>query len=197
MERSSVAQSFVLASLIALLVACGGATQPGGDTGTDGFAGADGTGGGDATSGDTGTATDTGTGSDVSMQPDGPLACAPGVSCVGFPTTGFPTNASAVANCAGMVHRTDCCGARRVIGINHGSRTTLCPAEAACVAQYPSPANCTNNVITTDTGETTMNLDQVRVRCVDMSGGTCTCQTFVCMTDACRTTSVVIGSCGG
>jgi hypothetical protein len=94
-----------------------------------------------------------------------------------------------------MSHQTDCCGARRIFGINHGSRTTLCPAEVTCRAQYPA-ANCSSNTITTDTGETTTILDQVRVRCVNADGGTCTCETFVCTTDACRATSGAIGSCG-
>jgi hypothetical protein len=127
---------------------------------------------------------------------DGALVCSPGNECTGFPTSGYPTNATAVTNCAGMTHQTDCCGARRVFGINHGARTTLCPAETTCRAQYPAQATCGTTTITTDTGETTTIIDNVRVRCVNPSGGTCTCETFVCTTDACRATSDPIGTCG-
>lgn len=145
------------------------------------------------------TGTDMGsTGTDMGiLLGDGAVMCSPGVMCLGFPTSGFPTDASAVDYCAGHTHQTDCCGARRVFGINHGARTTLCPAETACRTQYMTPAGCTDTTITADTGETTMVPDQVRVRCDPASpSGTCQCQTFVCMTDACRATSRPIGTCG-
>src|SRR5262245_47424657 len=56
-----------------------------------------------------------------SVDDAGPLMCGAGVECAGFPTSGYPTNASSVDNCVGMTHQTDCCGARRVFGINHGA----------------------------------------------------------------------------
>jgi hypothetical protein len=133
---------------------------------------------------------------ETAFSPDGALVCSAGNECTGFPTTGYPTNATAVANCAGMTHQTDCCGARRIFGINHGARTTLCPAETTCKAQYPAQATCSNTTITTDTGQTTTMIDQVRVRCVNPSAGTCTCETFVCTDAACLATSGPVGSCG-
>ncbi len=170
----------------------GGASAMGGSGGT----GVGGAAGGDAAANSAGGSdASANSAPDSSFLPEGAVTCGPGAECTGFPTSGFPRDATAVSNCAGMSHRTDCCGALRVFGINHGSRTTLCPAETTCRAQYPAPS-CTSNTITTDTGETTTTLDQVRVRCTDPNGGTCTCQTFVCTTDACRASSVAVGSCG-
>lgn len=125
-------------------------------------------------------------------------ACAPGVSCQGFPTSGYATGGTTVDNCAGMTHQTDCCGARKVFGINHGERAKLCIAEAVvCVPQYMQNASCSDTTITTDTGETSTRIDRVRVRCNPAVLGSCECQTFVCNSEICRVSSQPIGSCGG
>ncbi len=125
-------------------------------------------------------------------------ACAPGVSCQGFPTSGYATAGTTVDNCAGMTHQTDCCGARKVFGINHGERAKLCIAEAVvCVPQYMQNASCSDTAITTDTGETSTRIDRVRVRCNPAVLGSCECQTFVCNSEVCRDSSRPIGSCGG
>jgi hypothetical protein len=124
-------------------------------------------------------------------------ACTPGLSCQGFPTNGYATNGATVDNCAGMTHQTDCCGARKVFGINHGERTKLCAAEAICRTQYMQNASCTNTTITADTGDTSNKIDNIRVRCNPAVLGSCECQTFVCNSDACRPGSRPVGSCGG
>jgi hypothetical protein len=163
----------------------------GGDASAAGGAGEDAAAGSAGSGGDSADAA-----ADTGFLPEGATTCSLGQECTGFPTSGFPRNATAVNNCAGMSHQTDCCGSLLIFGINHGSRTTLCPAETACRAQYPNPAGCDSKTIKTDTGETTTNPNDVRVRCVNPSSGTCTCETFVCTKDACRATSVAVGSCG-
>ena len=67
---------------------------------------------------------------------------------------------------------------------------------------YP-PASCMDNTITTDTGETTTRLQDVRLRLVDPTpcgfdpSVTCyTCETFVCTMDSCRSAPGVNGGCG-
>lgn len=126
---------------------------------------------------------------------DSPPACLAAGACSGFPSS-FINDATAVANCAGATHQINCCGARRVFGINHGERTTFCPAEATCRSAYPATPGCSDATLTTDTGETTTDPNAVRVRCVNPSGGKCTCQTFVCADATCMATSVPTGSCG-
>lgn len=119
-------------------------------------------------------------------------------SCAGIECTGFaavlaaaPRGATSLDNCVIQLHQTDCCGATAAYGINHGARTTLCPAEATCVAGYPDPV-CTNDTITTDTGETTTVADDVRLRLT--AGGIC--ETFVCTTGSCRSAPGIAGGCG-
>lgn len=126
---------------------------------------------------------------------DSTPACLAEGACTGFPSS-FINDATAVANCAGATHQTNCCGARRVFGINHGERTTFCPAETTCRSAYPATPGCTDATLTTDTGETTTDPNAVRVRCVSPSGGKCTCQTFVCADATCLATSVATGTCG-
>jgi hypothetical protein len=121
-------------------------------------------------------------------------ACLAAGACAGFPTS-FVNDATDVANCAGAEHEINCCGARRIFGINHGVRTTFCPAETTCRSAYPAAPGCTDATITTDTGETTTDVTKVRVRCVSPSGGKCTCQTFLCADATCAATSVPIGAC--
>jgi hypothetical protein len=121
-------------------------------------------------------------------------ACLAAGACAGFPSS-FVNDATDVANCAGAEHEINCCGARRIFGINHGVRTTFCPAETTCRSAYPAAPGCTDATITTDTGETTTDVTKVRVRCVSPSGGKCTCQTFLCADATCAATSVPIGAC--
>ena len=141
---------------------------------------------------------------------DGGLACAMGVECTNFAAAlaasargaagGTPD--AALANCVIQMHRLDCCGAQAAYGINHGSRTTLCPAECSCDAMYTVPATCSSNTITTDTGATTSNMSLVRIRVVNptsCSFGTCyTCQTFVCAAGdpTCASAPGIAGGCG-
>jgi hypothetical protein len=165
----------------------GGAGVAGGDGATAG--GGNATGGGGAAAG----------GGDAAPDGDGALVCAAGVECTSFAAVlaAAPRDASDIANCAAQVHQLDCCGARAVYGINHGARTTLCPAETACVAQYASPAGCTSTTITADSGETTTSMADVRLRCVAQDGSAnCRCETFVCTAGACLSAPGVTGGCG-
>jgi hypothetical protein len=117
------------------------------------------------------------------LRDTGPV-CVPGVECAGWSST---------------------LGAapRDALGINHGERATLCAAETSCDAMYP-PATCSDDNITTDTGETTRNANNVRLRvvnprpCPGSIAGTCyTCETFVCTSDPCRSAPGIAGGCGG
>lgn len=140
--------------------------------------------------------------------PDGALVCVAGVECTGYSAAlalaargaAGDTPAAALANCVIQLHRSDCCGATDANAINHGSRSDLCAAEASCSAQYPQSPGCTDTTITTDTGETTTNRDDVRLRVVSptsCSFGTCyTCETFVCTDPSCRTAPGIAGGCG-
>jgi hypothetical protein len=108
-----------------------------------------------------------------------------------------PRDATNLSNCVIQIHELDCCGARAAYGINHGARTTLCPAESTCAASYATPPPCNDTTIKTDTGETTSNEANVKLRCVPIAAGaTCKCETFVCMNDACRTAPGIAGGCG-
>jgi hypothetical protein len=147
---------------------------------------------------DTGGASDD-AGSDVGPTtfPDGGIMCLPGVECLGWDAAITAASRGAAgdsvdaarANCVVQMHQTDCCGAMRAYGVNHGSRTDLCNAEDACQMMYPSGASCSSDLITTDTGETTTDASLVRVRAVrpmSCSFGTCyDCETFLCMDSTC------------
>jgi hypothetical protein len=128
----------------------------------------------------------------------GPLAES-GAACAGMACSGWATALSAASslrgaagasadqalmNCVIQLHQSDCCGARRAYGFNHAARTQLCTAESSCPMTYPRTPGCTNSTITTDTGETTTNPNEVRLRVVNPMScayGTCyTCETFVC-----------------
>jgi len=188
------------------------------DSGTvvDGGAGVDAGSGTDA-GGDGGTpGADAGVDSGVSdagsdagpLLPDGALMCSPGVECTNYGAAlaasargaagGTPD--AALANCVIQMHQADCCGAMHANGINHGSRTTLCPAECMCEAMYPRPAGCSSTTITTYTGETTTTMSEVRLRVVNpmsCSFGTCyTCETFVCRDASCASAPGIAGGCG-
>jgi hypothetical protein len=129
---------------------------------------------------------------------DGAAKCA-GVECTDYAAAlaAAPRDATAIDNCVIQMHRADCCGAMRAYGVNHGARTTLCPAETACVATYPVSANCTSSAITTDTGDTTDLMANLKLRCTPKQGGaTCTCETFVCTNDTCRASPGIEGGCG-
>jgi hypothetical protein len=170
----------------------GGTTASGGATGIGGTNGASGAGGMSANGGAGSVVPDAG------MRPDGAPACA-GIECTVFPGTlaAAPRDATNLTNCVIQMHELDCCGTRAAYGINHGGRTTLCPAEMTCVASYPTPPPCTNATITTDTGEKTTNEADVKLRCVPVVGGaTCKCETFVCVTDVCRAAPGIAGGCG-
>ena len=121
---------------------------------------------------------------------DAGIACA-GIECADYAATlaTQPRGASSLDNCVIQLHQADCCGATDAYGINHAARTALCAAEATCVAGYPDPI-CSDTSVTTDTGETTMNRDDVRVRLV--AG---ICETFVCTTGACRSAPGIAGGC--
>ncbi len=212
------------------LAACGGGTNTNTDSGRDGTS-ADGTGtdvtstdsttGNDVTASDTAAddvtsgndgstttdvvATDSTTSSDTGSGTDGSAACTAGVECSNYAAVlaTQPRGATSLANCVVQLHQSDCCGATRAYGINHGARTELCPAETACVASYPSPASCTDNTITTDTGETTTMMSNVKIRIVNPApcgfdpSMTCyTCETFVCTNNSCRSAPGIAGGCG-
>jgi hypothetical protein len=111
------------------------------------------------------------------------------------------TAAQALSNCVIQLHQSDCCGARRAYGFNHAARTQLCTAESACTATYPTSPGCTNATITTDTGETTTDPSQVRLRVVNPMSctyGTCyTCETFVCTGGSCTSApGIMTTQCG-
>ncbi len=137
-----------------------------------------------------------------------PPVCVAGDECIGYsdvlarsPTgAAGSTPGAALMNCVIQMHQLDCCGARAAYGVNHGARPGLCSAERSCTAMYPTPAPCSDNTIVTDTGETTTNPNDVRIRVVDpqsCSFGTCyTCETFVCMSDTCRSLPGISGGCG-
>jgi hypothetical protein len=141
---------------------------------------------------------DTGAPADAGAPPDGGSACA-GMECGGWASAVSAASSlrgaagssadQALGNCVIQLHQSDCCGARRAYGFNHAARTQLCTAESACTMTYPATPGCTNTTITTDTGETTTDPSQVRLRVVNpmsCSFGTCyTCETFVCAGGAC------------
>ena len=119
------------------------------------------------------------------------------VSCAGIECTGYaavleasPRDADSLANCVIQLHQSDCCGATAAYGINHGARTALCAAEDTCTASYPDPI-CSDDTITTDSGESTTVMGNVRLRIVDG-----TCETFVCTSDPCRSAPGIAGGCG-
>jgi hypothetical protein len=162
---------------------------------------------------DTGTIADSGTDAAAPndanvLYPDGALMCSAGIECTNYEAAlaaaprdaSGDTQAAALANCVIQMHRADCCGAMHANGINHGARTTLCPAEASCVAMYPASPGCSSDTITTDTGETTTVMANVRLRAVRPTAcatGTCyTCETFVCTSDPCRSAPGIAGGCG-
>jgi len=171
----------------------GGDSTSNGDTrGSD--APKDTTSGGDTTATDTTatdtTATDTTTsdttsGETTSDTPTETATCA-GVECAGFPTT-FVDGCVFDDNCVGEMHQVDCCGAMRVIGMNHSAALTFCTAEnggvgsTGCRASYPKPAPCSSSEIKADDGATTTDPTKVAVHCVAGSTGSF-CKTFVCGT---------------
>jgi hypothetical protein len=168
-------------------------------SGTSDEAGVVGTGGSGGSATDSGGAGTSGSGMDSSSPvADGAPKCA-GMECTDYATVlaAAPRDATAITNCVIQMHQADCCGAMRAYGVNHGARTTLCPAETACVATYPASASCTSATITTDSGETTNVMNDVKLRCTPKQGGTtCTCQTFVCTNDSCRASPGIEGGCG-
>lgn len=209
MKKKIVLLTCIVVSLGSAAIGCSNSSPSGGtDTGT----GSPDTGAGGFDTGvpptDTGVLlVDTGTG-DVDanvLYPDGGLMCSAGVECTNYAAAydAAPHGATSIDNCVVQLHRSDCCGAMDANGVNHAARDTLCPAEAACVAMYPTPAGCTDDTITTDTGETTTNMGDVRLRIVDATpcsfdpSVTCyTCETFVCTTGTCRTAPGIAGGCG-
>jgi len=175
----------------------GGSAAGGAATGGNSTAGAGGGGNGGA-SGDGGpgggAAGSTGNGG---ASGDGGVECRSGVECTGFPTT-FVRGCTNDDSCVGEIHQTDCCGALRVMGMNHSEASTFCPAErTGCRPQYPTPPVCTSDRVVTDTGNTG-SLDNVAARCADINQGVGTCTTYVCGTSgapACPSARH-IGSCG-
>lgn len=157
----------------------GGGGDGGGSVGNGGSSGASGSSGNGGTSG------------------DGGVTCTRGVECTGFSTT-WVRGCTNDDSCVGEVHQTDCCGALRVMGMNHSEAGTFCPAEQNdCRPQYPTPPSCNSDRVVTDTGNTG-SLDNVATRCADINGGVGTCTTYVCGTSgrpACPATRR-IGTCG-
>ncbi len=196
---------------LVLIAGCGdGATSNGTDSGTSGTdsgtGGTDSGAGGDdsgTTGDDSGTTgDDSGTTGDDSgttgddagtTDTDAALICAAGNECTNYAAAleAAPRGATSLDNCVIQLHQSDCCGARDANGINHGARDTLCPAEASCVAMYPT-ADCVDATITTDTGETTTVEANVRLR-LTAAG---ICETFVCTSDPCRSAPGIAGGCG-
>jgi hypothetical protein len=142
---------------------------------------------------DGGSATaDAGSDSGPTTFPDGAIMCRAGIECTNWSAAiaaaprdaSNTTMAGAVANCVVQVHRSDCCGAMRAYGVNHGGRTALCTAETMCRAMYPATPGCSSDVITVDGGGTTTNMSLVRVRGVPTtpcSAGACVrCETIIC-----------------
>jgi hypothetical protein len=171
----------------------GGANSAGGggggsNGGTRGDGGANGGAAGGGAAGSTGNGGTSG---------DGGVACVRGVECTGFPTT-FVRGCTNDDSCVGEIHQTDCCGALRVMGMNHSEASTFCPAErTACRSQYPTPPGCTSDRVVTDTGNTG-SVDNVATRCADINQGVGTCTTYVCGTagqPACPSVRH-IGTCG-
>jgi hypothetical protein len=200
---TSLRSMWLCVAALALIAGCGdGGTVAGADTGTgdsgsttDAARADTGTGDTDSGTGDTDsgtTDTDSGTGDTDSgtTDVDANIACV-GVECTGYAAAleAAPRGATSLDNCVVQLHQTDCCGATAAYGINHAARTALCTAEATCVASYPDPV-CSDDTITTDTGDTTTNVDNVRLRLVDG-----VCQTFVCESGPCRSEPGVEGGC--
>lgn len=176
----------------------GGSSTAGGGGGGNGGAGGDGgASGGGGASGAGGNAGASGSAGNGGTSGDGGLACVRGVECTGFPTA-WVRGCTNDDSCVGEVHQTDCCGALRVMGMNHSEASTFCPAERTdCRSQYPTPAGCTSDRVVTDTGNTG-SLDNVATRCADITQGVGTCTTYVCGTagaPACPSTRH-IGNCG-
>ena len=172
-----------------------------------------------ATADDTGASgddagTDAASASDANLDtnpfyPDGAIMCLPGVECTNWAAAIASADRGAAggtvdaarANCVVQLHRTDCCGAARAYGVNHGSRTQLCMAESTCRSMYPSSPGCTSATIVTDTGETTTDASLVRVRAVRPTSctfGTCyDCETFLCTEASCAGFGgITAGQCG-
>jgi hypothetical protein len=198
---------FVVSTLL-LLAGCGGGNSTNTDGGADTGTVMDSTMMGDANPSDgdaasnpdtapTDSATGGDTNTDTSVPPDGP-ACA-GMDCGSWAAAlsaasslrgaAGSTPDQALMNCVIQTHQSDCCGARHAYGFNHAARTQLCTAETACTMNYPASPGCTSTSVTTDTGETTTNPSQVRLRVVNpmpCTFGTCyTCETFVCTNSSC------------
>jgi hypothetical protein len=190
----------------------GGTSSSGGTT--SGGSGSGSSSGGGASSGtavtEAGLDSDTGAPADAGTPPDGGPACA-GTECSGWASAVSAASSlrgaagssadQALSNCVIQLHQSDCCGARRAYGFNHAARTQLCTAESACTMTYPASPGCTNTTITTDTGETTTDPSQVRLRVVNpmsCSFGTCyTCETFVCAGGACMSAPGIMSTqCG-
>lgn len=198
----------IVPALLLVLAACGEETDPdidAGAVGPDGGAtdaaaedgGRDDAGGADA-------ATDAEVTDDAGGGDDGGGSCA-GVECADYAAalSASPRGATSLANCVVQLHQLDCCGAMAAYGVNHAARDTLCPAEDACVATYPTEPGCGDATLTTDTGETTADMSEVRLRIVDPTpcsfdpSATCyTCETFVCTTGSCRSAPGIAGGCG-
>lgn len=142
---------------------------------------------------------------DTGPSPDSAASCPAGVECGGYAAAlaAAPRGSTSLDNCVVQLHQTDCCGAMAAYGVNHAARTTLCPAEASCVATYPAMPGCSDTQITTDSGEVTNDMSDVRLRLVDPTpcsfdpGIMCyRCETFVCTRGTCRSEPGIAGGCG-
>ncbi len=164
-----------------------------GGSGTGGGAGA-GTGGGAGAG--TGGSAGAGTGGSAGASGGaGASGAAGATSCAGSECAGFSTSwvrgCTNDQSCVGELHQIDCCGAIRAMGMNHSQAGTFCAAEygssgvTSCRASYPASPGCSSNVITTDTGDTTTDLNKVGTKCMNITGGVGTCTTFVCGQGTC------------
>jgi hypothetical protein len=80
-------------------------------------------------------------------------------------------------SCAFGVHATDCCGNTAAVAFNAIESGRFAVEEPACAASYPL-CECPSGPTTTDSGETTMTHDAIRVACVP-SGPANICMTYV------------------
>ncbi|MBK6520670.1 MAG: hypothetical protein IPG04_42720 [Polyangiaceae bacterium] len=148
----------VLALLVAAAIGCGDDTPGTGGAGGGG-GGAGGAGGGAGGAG--GGAGGAGGASGVDV------ACDGGV----FPS--FDVACDGEADCAIVLHQTDCCGTRVALGVRSDQVHTFDIAEAVCVSQYPE-CGCAAQPTTAEDGQTAASEDLIEVTC---DAGSCT--TFV------------------
>ena len=94
------------------------------------------------------------------------------VQCSGGAAISFPDFNGACAtdaDCAAVVHQTDCCGNQSVIGIPTSSVPAFDAAEATCRSQYPG-CGCPSGPLTAEDGRAAWSPDDFQAVCAE---GTC------------------------